>query len=127
MQGAISLGIVFGPTARTQSRLQYASSTPRPANHRIITSQPRLLINSCSASVRRRPSASGARAVVPMGSMSGMFVGNLRVGTGSCQGPARLRPALGPMGDPLPNRLRVELPAVLQAWERAAPGRPARA
>jgi transposase len=36
-----------------------------------------------------------------------------------------LRPALGPMGEPLPNRLRVELPAVLQAWERAAPGRPA--
>jgi transposase len=36
-----------------------------------------------------------------------------------------LRPALGPMGEPLPNRLRVELPPVLQAWERAAPGRPA--
>ena len=36
-----------------------------------------------------------------------------------------LRPALGPMGEPLPNRLRVELPAVLQSWERAAPGRPA--
>ncbi len=36
-----------------------------------------------------------------------------------------LRPALGPMGEPLPNRLRAELPAVLQAWERAAPGRPA--
>jgi transposase len=36
-----------------------------------------------------------------------------------------LRPALGPMGEPLPNRLRVELPAVLQAWEPAAPGRPA--
>ena len=36
-----------------------------------------------------------------------------------------LRPALGPMGEPLPNRLRVELPAVLQAWERAAPGHPA--
>ncbi len=36
-----------------------------------------------------------------------------------------LRPALGPMGEPLPNRLRVELPAVLQGWERAAPGRPA--
>ena len=36
-----------------------------------------------------------------------------------------LRPALGPMGEPLPNRLRVELPAVLQAWEAAAPGRPA--
>jgi transposase len=26
-----------------------------------------------------------------------------------------LRPALGPMGEPLPNRLRAELPAVLQA------------
>jgi len=25
-----------------------------------------------------------------------------------------LRPALGPMGEPLPNRLRAELPAVLQ-------------
>jgi transposase len=36
-----------------------------------------------------------------------------------------LRPALGPMGEPLPNRLRAELPAVLQAWERVAPGRPA--
>jgi transposase len=36
-----------------------------------------------------------------------------------------LRPALGPMGEPLPNRLRAELPAVLQAWESAAPGRPA--
>jgi len=36
-----------------------------------------------------------------------------------------LRPALGPMGEPLPSRLRAELPAVLQAWERAAPGRPA--
>ena len=36
-----------------------------------------------------------------------------------------LRPALGPMGEPLPNRLRAELPAVLQAWEPAAPGRPA--
>jgi transposase len=36
-----------------------------------------------------------------------------------------LRPALGPMGEPLPNRLRVELPAVLQAWEPGAPGRPA--
>ena len=36
-----------------------------------------------------------------------------------------LRPALGPMGEPLPNRLRAELPAVLQGWERAAPGRPA--
>jgi len=36
-----------------------------------------------------------------------------------------LRPALAPMGEPLPNRLRAELPAGLQAWERAAPGRPA--
>ena len=36
-----------------------------------------------------------------------------------------LRPALGPMGEPLPNRLRAELPAVLQTWEVAAPGRPA--
>jgi transposase len=36
-----------------------------------------------------------------------------------------LRPALGPMGEPVPNRLRAELPAVLQAWEPAAPGRPA--
>ncbi|HEX7512786.1 MAG TPA: IS110 family transposase [Candidatus Methylomirabilis sp.] len=36
-----------------------------------------------------------------------------------------LRPTLGPMGEPLPNRLRAELPAVLQAWEAAAPGRPA--
>ena len=36
-----------------------------------------------------------------------------------------LRPALGPMGEPLPNRLRADLPVVLQAWERAAPGRPA--
>jgi transposase len=36
-----------------------------------------------------------------------------------------LRPTLGPMGEPLPNRLRVELPAVLQSWEPAAPGRPA--
>ena len=36
-----------------------------------------------------------------------------------------LRPALGPMGEPLPNRLRAELPAGLQAWEPAAPGRPA--
>jgi transposase len=33
-----------------------------------------------------------------------------------------LRPALGPMGERLPNRLRVELPAVLQAWEPVAPG-----
>ncbi len=38
-----------------------------------------------------------------------------------------LRPALGPMGEPLPNRLRVELPAVLQAWERPARGHPAQA
>ena len=36
-----------------------------------------------------------------------------------------LRPALGPMGESLPNRLRAELPAVLQAWEPAAAGRPA--
>jgi len=36
-----------------------------------------------------------------------------------------LRPALGPMGEPLPNRLRAELPAVLQAWEAVAPGRSA--
>jgi len=36
-----------------------------------------------------------------------------------------LRPALAPMGAPLPPRLWAELPAVLQAWERAAPGRPA--
>ncbi len=36
-----------------------------------------------------------------------------------------LRPSLAPLGDPLPNRLRAELPAVLQGWERAAPGRPA--
>jgi transposase len=36
-----------------------------------------------------------------------------------------LRPALGPLGEPLPNRLRVELPAVLQPWEPAAPGHPA--
>jgi len=36
-----------------------------------------------------------------------------------------LRPALAPMGAPLPNRLRVELPAVLQAWERPTRGYPA--
>jgi len=36
-----------------------------------------------------------------------------------------LRPALGPMGESLPNRLRAERPAVLQAWEPAAAGRPA--
>ncbi len=36
-----------------------------------------------------------------------------------------LRPALAPMGEPLPRRLWAELPAVLQAWERVAPGRPA--
>jgi len=35
-----------------------------------------------------------------------------------------LRPALAPMGEPLPNRLRVELPAVLQAWERPTRGYP---
>jgi transposase len=38
-----------------------------------------------------------------------------------------LRPSLAPAGDPLPNRLRAELPAILQGWERAAPGRPAMA
>jgi len=36
-----------------------------------------------------------------------------------------LRPARGPLGEPLPNRLRVERPAVLQTWEPAAPGHPA--
>jgi transposase len=36
-----------------------------------------------------------------------------------------LRPALGPMGEALPQRLWAELPAALQAWERPAPGRPA--
>ena len=36
-----------------------------------------------------------------------------------------LRPALAPMGAALPQRLWAELPAVRQAWERAAPGRPA--
>ncbi len=36
-----------------------------------------------------------------------------------------LRPALAPMGEPLPNRLRVELPPVLQAWERPTRGYPA--
>jgi transposase len=36
-----------------------------------------------------------------------------------------LRPALAPMGEPLPSRLWAELPAGLQAWERVAPGRPA--
>jgi len=36
-----------------------------------------------------------------------------------------LRPSLAPTGEPLPNRLRVELPAVLQAWERPARGYPA--
>jgi transposase len=36
-----------------------------------------------------------------------------------------LRPALAPMGEPLPQRLWAELPPGLQAWERAAPGRPA--
>jgi len=45
----------------------------------------------------------------------------------SCKGRWRttLRPALGPTGEPLPNRLRAELPAVLQRWEPAAAGRPA--
>jgi transposase len=37
-----------------------------------------------------------------------------------------LRPALAPMGAALPQRLWAELPAVLQAWEHAAPGRPAK-
>ncbi len=36
-----------------------------------------------------------------------------------------LRPAVAPSGAPLPHRLRVELPDVLQAWEPAAPGHPA--
>jgi transposase len=36
-----------------------------------------------------------------------------------------LRPALAPAGEALPQRLWAELPTVLQAWERAAPGRPA--
>jgi transposase len=36
-----------------------------------------------------------------------------------------LRPSLAPAGAPLPQRLWAELPAVLQVWERAAPGRPA--
>jgi transposase len=36
-----------------------------------------------------------------------------------------LRPALTPMGEALPQRLWAELPPPLQAWERAAPGRPA--
>jgi len=36
-----------------------------------------------------------------------------------------LRPALAPMGEALPQRLWAELPPALQAWERAAPGRPA--
>jgi transposase len=36
-----------------------------------------------------------------------------------------VRPALAPMGEPLPQRLWAELPVVLQAWARAAPGRPA--
>jgi transposase len=45
----------------------------------------------------------------------------------ACKGRWRitLRPALGPMGEPLPPRLRAELPEALQAWEPAAPGRPA--
>ncbi len=38
---------------------------------------------------------------------------------------AALRPALAPMGEPLPNRLRAELPAILHAWEPATQGRPA--
>jgi len=36
-----------------------------------------------------------------------------------------LRPALAPTGAPLPNRLCVELPPGLQAWERPARGYPA--
>ncbi len=36
-----------------------------------------------------------------------------------------LRPTLAPAGEALPQRLWAELPTVLQAWERAAPGRPA--
>jgi transposase len=36
-----------------------------------------------------------------------------------------LRPALAPMGEPLPQRLWAELPPVLQGWEHPAPGRPA--
>jgi transposase len=36
-----------------------------------------------------------------------------------------LRPALGPMAEPLPQRLWAELPTGLQAWTPAAPGRPA--
>jgi transposase len=36
-----------------------------------------------------------------------------------------LRPAVAPMGAALPQRCWAELPPVLQAWERAAPGRPA--
>ncbi len=36
-----------------------------------------------------------------------------------------LRPALAPVGEPLPNHLRVELPAVLHAWERPRGGYPA--
>ena len=36
-----------------------------------------------------------------------------------------LRPSLAPMGEPLPNRLRAELPTVLQAWERPTRGAPA--
>ena len=36
-----------------------------------------------------------------------------------------LRPALAPMGEPLPQRLWAEVPPVLQAWERPAAGRPA--
>jgi transposase len=36
-----------------------------------------------------------------------------------------LRPTLAPAGAPLPQRLWAELPPVLQAWERAAAGRPA--
>jgi transposase len=50
-----------------------------------------------------------------------------RTELGSCKARWRttLRPALAPAGEPLPNRLRVELPGVLQAWERPARGYPA--
>jgi transposase len=41
------------------------------------------------------------------------------------RGRTTLRPTLAPAGEALPQRLRAELPGVLQAWERAAPGRPA--
>jgi len=49
-----------------------------------------------------------------------------RAELGSCKTRWRtsLRPTLAPSGEPLPNRLRVELPAVLQAWERPTRGYP---